>query len=44
MTEAKSESGTRRGLESGAAWNYVIGGLIVAGLLFFVLAAVFHWA
>ena len=26
-----------------AAWNYVIGGLIVAGLLFFVLAAVFHW-
>ena len=25
------------------AWNYVIGGLIVAGLSFFVLAAVLHW-
>ena len=26
-----------------ATWNYVIGGLIAAGLLFFLLAAVFHW-
>jgi hypothetical protein len=26
-----------------ATWNFVIGGVIVGGILIFVLAALFHW-
>jgi hypothetical protein len=25
------------------AWNFAIGGVIVGGILLFVLASVFHW-
>ena len=25
------------------AWNFVIGGVIVGGIVLFVLAAIFHW-